>query len=219
MKYLFQQNNRFVQESEEKVQKNVKSYYPSAVSNRWLSIRVESIANLMIFMTAVFAVLKKDSLDAGIAAMAITYAVNVTGSVVWMVRMACDLENNCVCLERIFEYTKLPSEADWESTEKEQKRLEDWPSEGKIEFKNYQTRYREGMDLVLKGIDFNINPEEKIGICGRTGAGKSSLTLALFRIIEPAGGSIFVDNIDVSQLGLHDLRSKLSIIPQVKSLF
>ena len=75
------------------------------------------------------------------------------------------------------------------------------------------------MELVLRGIDFQVNPEEKIGICGRTGAGKSSLTLALFRIIEPAGGSIYVDNIDVTHLGLHDLRSKLAIIPQDPVLF
>ena len=215
----FKQNERFVRESEEKVKTNVQSYYPSMISNRWLSIRVESIANVMILLTAVFAVMKKDVMDPGIAAMAITYAINVTGSVVWMVRMACDLENNCVCLERIFEYTKLPSEANWNSTGKEKHSLENWPSEGKIEFKNYQTRYREGMELVLRGIDFQVNPEEKIGICGRTGAGKSSLTLALFRIIEPAGGSIYVDNVDVTHLGLHDLRSKLAIIPQDPVLF
>ena len=215
----FKQNERFVRESEEKVKQNVQSYYPSMISNRWLSIRIENLGNVMILFTAVFAVMKKDVMDPGIAGMAITYAINVIGSIVWMVRMACDLENNCVCLERIFEYTQLPPEADWDSSEKEKKSLENWPSEGKIEFKNYQTRYREGMELVLRGIDFQVNPEEKIGICGRTGAGKSSLTLALFRIIEPAGGSIYVDNIDVTHLGLHNLRSKLAIIPQDPVLF
>jgi ATP-binding cassette subfamily C (CFTR/MRP) protein 1 len=93
-----------------------------------------------------------------------------------------------------------------------------WPS-GQIEFKNYSTRYREGLDLVLKGLSFSIKAKEKVGIVGRTGAGKSSLTLALFRLIEPSGGTIVLDGIDVKILGLHDLRSRLTIIPQDPVLF
>lgn len=86
-------------------------------------------------------------------------------------------------------------------------------------FKDYQLRYRENLDLVLKGISFTVEGGEKVGIVGRTGAGKSSLTLALFRIIEAAGGSISIDGIDVAELGLHSLRSRLTIIPQDPVLF
>lgn len=88
-----------------------------------------------------------------------------------------------------------------------------------IEFKNFQMRYREGLDLVLKGIDFAVKSREKVGIVGRTGAGKSSLTLALFRIIEAADGEIIIDDVNISEIGLHSLRSRLTIIPQDPVLF
>ncbi len=90
-----------------------------------------------------------------------------------------------------------------------------WPSEGAIEFREYATRYREGMDLVLRGVTCAIKPMEKVGIVGRTGAGKSSLTLSLFRIIESAGGAIVVDGVDIAKIGLGRLREALTIIPQV----
>ena len=88
-----------------------------------------------------------------------------------------------------------------------------------VEFKNYQTRYREGLDLVLKGVSCQILSGEKVGIVGRTGAGKSSLTLALFRIIEPTEGTIVIDDCDITQMGLGCLRSRLTIIPQDPVLF
>lgn len=94
-----------------------------------------------------------------------------------------------------------------------------WPQQGVVEFRNFQVRYREGLELVLKGIDFSVKSQEKIGIVGRTGAGKSSLTLALFRIIEAADGKIVIDDVDVAQIGLHSLRSRLTIIPQDPVLF
>ena len=106
-------------------------------------------------------------------------------------------------------------QAEWQL---EKKPAEDWPQEGVVEMADYSTRYREGLDLVLQGITCNIQGGEKVGIVGRTGAGKSSLTLALFRIIEPAGGSIKIDGEDIIGLGLHDLRSKLTIIPQVRNV-
>ncbi|KAJ2829061.1 hypothetical protein IWW50_001059 [Coemansia erecta] len=96
---------------------------------------------------------------------------------------------------------------------------ESWPGQGMVEFKDYSTRYREGLDLVLKGLSFRVLPNQKVGIVGRTGAGKSSLTLALFRIIEAAGGQILLDGEDISKYGLFDVRSKLSIIPQDPVLF
>jgi ATP-binding cassette, subfamily C (CFTR/MRP), member 1 len=94
-----------------------------------------------------------------------------------------------------------------------------WPKHGAVSFNNYSTRYREGLDLVLKNINLDIKSHEKIGVVGRTGAGKSSLTLSLFRIIEPATGSIAVDNLNTSTIGLLDLRRRLAIIPQDAALF
>ena len=122
-----------------------------------------------------------------------------------------------VSVERISEYQEIVQEAPFDVPENDPG--ESWPENGVIKFENYQTRYRDGLDLVLRGIDCNVESREKIGIVGRTGAGKSSLTLALFRIIESAGGSIEIDDVNISQLGLGRLRSRITIIPQDPVLF
>lgn len=131
--------------------------------------------------------------------------------------MTSDVETNIVAVERIKEYSETPQEAAWKNPDYSPPAK--WPVDGKVEFKDYKVRYREGLDLVLRGISFSVKGGEKVGIVGRTGAGKSSLTLALFRIIESANGQIFIDGIDVAKLGLHDLRSRLTIIPQDAVLF
>lgn len=120
-------------------------------------------------------------------------------------------------VERVLEYSDLDTEAEWdiEGTRPSKQ----WPEAGAIDFADYSTRYRPGLDLVVRGLDINIQAGEKVGIVGRTGAGKSSLTLALFRLIEPAAGSIKIDGIDVATLGLHQLRQRLTIIPQDPVLF
>ncbi|XP_070185918.1 multidrug resistance-associated protein 1-like isoform X2 [Littorina saxatilis] len=213
----FNQQERFIQQSESKVDENQVCYYPSIVSNRWLAIRLEFVGNCIIFFASLFAVLGREHLSPGIVGLSVSYAMNVTQTLNWMVRMTCELETNIVAVERVKEYTEAPTEAPWEIPEKKPDPA--WPQDGVIEFKDYQTRYREGLDLVLKGINCSIKSGEKIGIVGRTGAGKSSLTLALFRIIESAEGQISVDDIGIGSIGLHDLRSKLTIIPQDPVVF
>lgn len=127
--------------------------------------------------------------------------------------MTSDMETNIVAVERIREYTETATEAAWESPEGARP-PGDWPQEGHVSVENYATRYRPGLELVLHGISFSVKPAEKVGIVGRTGAGKSSLTLALFRLVESAAGRIVIDGKDIAAMGLHDLRSKLTIIPQ-----
>lgn len=131
--------------------------------------------------------------------------------------MTSDVETNIVAVERIKEYGETPQEAPWEIPDRDPPK--EWPIDGSVEFREFKVRYRKGLDLVLNGITFKVNGGEKVGIVGRTGAGKSSLTLALFRIIEAAEGKIFIDNVDISSLGLHTLRSRLTIIPQDPVLF
>lgn len=104
-------------------------------------------------------------------------------------------------------------EADWEIPERKPSRT--WPESGEVNFEHYETRYREGLEVVLHDVTCKIQPGEKVGIVGRTGAGKSSLTLSLFRIIEATSGSIFIDGEDISKIGLHDLRRRITVIPQV----
>lgn len=131
--------------------------------------------------------------------------------------MTSDVETNIVAVERIKEYGDTVQEAPWKNADYTLPK--DWPKHGRVDFKDFKVRYREGLDLVLNGLTFSVHGSEKIGIVGRTGAGKSSLTLALFRIIEAAHGKILIDDIDISKMGLHDLRSRLTIIPQDPVLF
>ncbi|XP_026281245.2 multidrug resistance-associated protein 1 isoform X2 [Frankliniella occidentalis] len=211
--------DRFVNESEEKVDFNQVCFFPSIIANRWLAVRLEMVGNFIIFFAALFAVISKDSSPdmAGLVGLSISYALQITQTLNWLVRMTSDVETNIVAVERIKEYGETPQEAAWENPNSVVD--SNWPQEGKVDFKDYEVRYREGLDLVLKGINFTVKGGEKVGIVGRTGAGKSSLTLALFRIIEAAGGQILIDGVDISKLGLHALRSRLTIIPQDPVLF
>nr|CAD7413218.1 unnamed protein product [Timema poppensis] len=207
----------FTKESEKRVDVNQMAIFPAVVCGSWLSIRLELIGGLIVFFAALFSVLGRETMNPGLVGLSVSYALQVTMTLNLIVRTASEIETNIVAVERIKEYVELKQEAPWENPKHPVSK--DWPTEGKVEFKNYQVRYREGLDLVLKGIDVTIKGGEKVGIVGRTGAGKSSLTLALFRIIEPAGGSILIDDVDISQLGLHALRSRITIIPQDPVLF
>ncbi|XP_072313056.1 ATP-binding cassette sub-family C member 3 isoform X2 [Eucyclogobius newberryi] len=207
----------FVQLSDAKVDDNQKSYYPGIVSNRWLGVRIEFIGNCIVLFAALFAVTGKESLSPGLVGLSVSYALQVTMALNWMVRMTSDLENNIVAVERVKEYSETQTEAPWEIEDK--KPPADWPLQGNVQFKDYSVRYREGLDLVLKNLTLSVKGGEKIGIVGRTGAGKSSMTLCLFRLLEAAGGEITIDDVKISEIGLHDLRSKLTIIPQEPVLF
>lgn len=170
-----------------------------------------------MFIACVLACYRRDVLSSGMIALIMTYAGNVTDTLRWIVFAFTEMDTNIITVERIQEYINLKPEADWRIKETEP--ASNWPQRGHVKFSNFSLRYREDLELVLKGIDCDITPGEKIGIVGRTGAGKSSLTLALFRILEKAGGSIIIDDVDISTIGLHDLRSKLTIIPQDPVLF
>lgn len=117
-----------------------------------------------------------------------SYALQITQSLNWIVRQTVEVETNIVSVERVLEYTRLPSEAP-DVIFKHRPNI-GWPANGEVHFHNFSTRYRAGLDPVLKNISLDIKPHEKIGVVGRTGAGKSSLTLALFRVIEPTSGHI-----------------------------
>lgn len=140
-------------------------------------MRLETIGAFVVFFAAVFAVLAKDSISAASVGLSISYALQVSQTLSFLVRMTAEVETNIVAIERLDEYSVLPTEADWKKGEIPPA----WPQEGKVIFQDFQLRYRDGLDLVLKGISLSVSGGEKIGIVGRTGAGKSSLTLALFR--------------------------------------
>uniref|UniRef100_A0A8C5WMM8 ABC-type glutathione-S-conjugate transporter n=1 Tax=Leptobrachium leishanense TaxID=445787 RepID=A0A8C5WMM8_9ANUR len=207
----------FVLLSDGKVDENQKSYYPGIVSNRWLGVRVEFVGNCVVLFAALFAVIGRDTLSPGLVGLSVSYALQVTMSLNWMVRMTSDLETNIVAVERVKEYSETETEASWIIEDKRPPK--DWPSKGEVELTNYSVRYRAGLDLVLKNLNLRVKGGEKVGIVGRTGAGKSSMTLCLFRILEAAEGVIKIDGVNISEIGLHDLRSMLTIIPQDPVLF
>lgn len=187
---------------------------------RWLSIRLQFISSTIMFGTAIMAVgtlFTEKPLSSAMLGFIMTFALNIVGILNAIIRLWAEIESKSVALERLIEYFHLTPEAPMEI--EETKPAAEWPQEGSITFKNYSTKYRENLDPVLRGIDFVIKPQEKVGIVGRTGAGKSSLTLALFRIIEATGGHIEIDGVDTSTIGLLDLRQKLNIIPQEAHTF
>ncbi|KAG7051310.1 ABC transporter transmembrane region [Colletotrichum scovillei] len=216
----YRQQQRFELENEWRVDANLKAYFPSISANRWLAVRLEFIGGIVILAAAGFAVVTVANhvpLSPGLVGLAMSYALQITTSLNWIVRQTVEVETNIVSVERVLEYARLPSEAP--EIIKSNRPPVAWPAKGSLEFKNYSTRYREGLDNVLKNINLDIKTHEKIGVVGRTGAGKSSLTLALFRIIEPTAGHISIDQINTSSIGLLDLRRRLAIIPQDAALF
>ncbi|KAH7704576.1 multi drug resistance-associated protein [Aphelenchoides avenae] len=213
--------DRFLLESQRRVDYNLLAYYPSIVANRWLAVRLELVGNFIVLCSALFAALFRDTsgVTAGLVGLSVSYALNVTQTLNWAVRMTSELETNIVAVERIKEYTDdTPNEAQ-RDTPRDVKLPAEWPEQGRIEFKDLQLRYRSDLDQVLKGISASILPQEKVGIIGRTGAGKSSLTLALFRLVEPSSGTILIDGVDITKIGLYELRSRLTIVPQDPVLF
>ncbi|CAM1331108.1 ABCC2 (predicted) [Pycnogonum litorale] len=206
-----------IREFETNVDRNQKSFYSLLILSRWMECMMVSMATLLIFFTAIFTSIFKDTIGAGQAGLAISFAITASGAIIFTLQNAAEVENNIISGERILEYTNISREADWILSEN--KISPNWPSQGAVTFVDYETKYGRETQPVLKGINFHIDAGEKIGICGRTGAGKSSLTMALFRILERTSGSIIVDGLDISSIGLHDLRSKLTIIPQDPILF
>lgn len=149
--------------------------------------------------------------------LSLSYGLSLNGVLFWAIYLSCFIENKMVSVERIKQFTDIPAEAKWEI--KESRPPPNWPYKGNIRLEDVKVRYRPNTPLVLKGLTIDIKGGEKIGVVGRTGSGKSTLIQVLFRLVEPSGGKIIIDGIDICTLGLHDLRSRFGIIPQEPVLF
>ena len=208
---------RFIDENLNKVNTHNRPYIYLWAANRWLAFRVDIVGALVASFTGVLGLLRVGRVDAGAAGLAMTYAVTFTENVLWFVRLYASNEQNMNAVERIKEYLDVDQEA--ASIVPENRPPANWPSQGAVEFISYCTRYRSDFDLVLRNISFKILPGEKVGVVGRTGAGKSSLALALFRALEAESGKIIVDAIDIGLIGLQDLRENIVMVPQDPTLF
>ena len=213
----FNMIQKFIQHLFNKIDQNNSCYYLSVISAKWLSTRLELFGNLIVFFTSIYSVYSRGTLSPGHAGLAISNSLTITATLNLLIRAKTELETNIVSVERILEYSSGKQESN--SNENNKKSPKDWPKQGSVEFVNYTAKYRENLDTVLKCISFIIQPGQRVGVVGRTGAGKSSLALAIFRLIEPIEGTILIDGISIHDLGVHDLRSKLTIIPQEPVLF
>ncbi|CAI2164969.1 18561_t:CDS:10 [Funneliformis geosporum] len=183
--------------------------------NRWLHTRVDLAGGLVSFATGIIIVFQiSKGMDPGLAGFALAYALNFTGHIIWVLRMYAMQEMN---MNSVYEYMKL---------EEEPSRIiegyrppPEWPFRGEIKVNNLIMQYARDNPPVLKDVSFQIKPSEKIGIVGRTGSGKSTLAVSFFRFMEPTSGQIVIDGVDILTIGLFDLRSRLTIIPQDPVLF
>ncbi|ODM90032.1 Multidrug resistance-associated protein 4 [Orchesella cincta] len=184
-------------------------------SMRCFGLWIEIISTCFLTFVSFSFLITQDSVQMGNVGLAISSAMGITGMLQYGMRQSAEVENLMTSVERNLEYADLPSEAPLES-QPGKKPPKDWPSEGGITFKNMSLAYDE--KDVLSQLTFDVQPREKIGIVGRTGAGKSSIISALFRLTEPRG-EILMDGVKISEIGLHDLRKGISIIPQDPVLF
>lgn len=218
----YNRESDFVVENERRVDLNVANWYTLKSLDRWLSVRLESIGNIIVFTSAVLTVATSVAGDrsgiAGLAGFSLAYSLSITGVLNWTVRTGAEVENQMNSVERLV--------GTIDTTPSEPRNVngtlpESWPSRGAVEFDDYRLRYRQNSPEVLHGVSFAVGGGEKVGIVGRSGAGKSSLMVALFRIIEDAckTGAIRIDGVDINSVGLSQLRSRLAIIPQEPIMF
>ncbi|KAG0197026.1 hypothetical protein BGX28_009470, partial [Mortierella sp. GBA30] len=249
--------DRFVQSNVAKVDLHSNQFLAFGFCIRWMEIHTQFISLLLTLVTSLWFVLSpQGTVDAALAGLTLSFSITISNALIYFTRSSADLFVHLISVERVQEYTEMKTEAPLltEPNSQAQHALEDnWPKNGRIVFTDYSTRYREGLDLVLRDVSFSVKAGETVGIVGRTGAGKSSMTLALFRMMEAAngywakasdngvrsigltdsihaddspdhdaeedGGRIEIDGLDISKLGLQDLRQRLSIIPQDPVLF
>lgn len=207
----------FIKKMEKNVDENSVYIYTANCAERWLILRLDFVANLITALASLFAVFSRNTLSPGLVGLSISLSITVGQALNFLVKMGAEFEANITAVERFMEYFHIPHEAEWSNLTA--KVNQSWPNQGRIVFKNYNLKYRPDSDFVLQNINVEIKPGEKIGIVGRTGAGKSSLTLGLFRLIEHSIGDIVIDDVNINKIGLHDLRHKLTIIPQDPVIF
>ncbi|USW57841.1 Putative AAA+ ATPase domain, ABC transporter type 1, transmembrane domain-containing protein [Septoria linicola] len=207
---------QFANHVDESVDSMDGAYFLTFANQRWLSTRLDALGNLLVFTVGILVVTSRFSINPSTGGLVLSYILSIVQMIQFTVRQLAEVENNMNSTERIHYYgTELEEEAPLHLGEVPGS----WPEKGAIDFDNVQMRYRDGLPLVLKGLTMHVRAGERIGVVGRTGAGKSTIMSTLFRLVELSGGSISIDGVNIAKIGLHDLRSRLAIIPQDPTLF
>ncbi|XP_026427637.1 ABC transporter C family member 10-like isoform X2 [Papaver somniferum] len=214
----FGEEDRFFTENLNLIDRNASSSFHIFSANEWLIQRLEILCAIILCSSAlVMVLLPAKTIGSGYIGMTLAFGLALNMHLVFAVQVKCTLANDIICVERLNQYMQIPGEAS--DVIEENRPLPSWPAIGRVEIRDLKIRYRLNTPIVLHGISCTFEGGHKIGIVGRTGSGKSTLIGALFRLVEPMEGKIIIDGIDISTIGLHDLRSRLGIIPQDPTLF
>ncbi|KAF0697304.1 Aste57867_11998 [Aphanomyces stellatus] len=212
--YGDKQLRRFYRLHDQKLEVFCSARFANSSVNQWFTLRIQLISSTIVGLILLSVVFLHNSLSPGIVGLLITYGLSIPSNLAFLVNIWARMETSMISPERLDEYIHIQREGVRDGAP-----AQAWPSAGQVVFDNVSFRYKENDPLVLKNVNFNVRGGEKIGIVGRTGAGKSSLMMALFRMNEVATGSIKIDGVNIASIGLKALRSSLAIIPQNPVLF
>lgn len=209
----FGRADAYIERMYERINTHCSCFWHIYLFSRWMSFRANLVGALFTFAVAALIVSLKN-IDASLAGFVLAFSLDMADSVIWMLRQYTNVELNFNAVERVIQYSNIETE-----DQSGESPPAAWPTSGEIEVDDLTVGYAPDLPPVLKNLTFSVKPNERVGVVGRTGAGKSSLTLALFRFLEASAGKIMIDGIDTSKIKLHDLRSRLAIIPQDPVLF
>ncbi|VEU22711.1 DEKNAAC103792 [Brettanomyces naardenensis] len=210
-------SHRFLEHMNGLVDNMNEAYFITIANQRWLSVNLDLVATAFSLIIALLCCFRVFNISAAATGLLLTYVLTIAGLFSFMLRSLTQIENEMNSVERLNHYAvDLVQEAPYEIPERDP--APEWPQQGRIVFDKVSLKYRPELPYVVKNVSLDIKPEERVGFCGRTGAGKSTIMSCMFRIVE-FEGKIYIDGVDISTLGLHTLRKKLSIIPQDPVLF
>ncbi|KAJ9119462.1 hypothetical protein QFC24_005695 [Naganishia onofrii] len=211
------EGERFIADNQKLMAIETRAYYLTVANQRWLGIRLDALGSVLVFVVAII-VACSSTISPAASGLILSYSVTLQQSFSWIVRQFAEVQNDSNSVDRVLEYANhLEQEAAHDIAET--KPPASWPQTGRIKFENVVMSYRPGLPPALKNLSLDVGTNEKVGIVGRTGAGKSTILTTLYRLVEVTSGRITIDDIDISKIGLNDLRTGLSILPQEPLLF
>ena len=208
--------NKYIEIFQNKVDEHYKLLYYINGTGQWYLLCLNVLSILFLTYMVIMTLMHKNKFTPKIIGIILTYSLVLQEDMIEFLSSFSNFENTMTKMERSLSYTKIISERPQQLTS--DFGLRDWPSKGEILFENFNVKYRNDTEIVLKNINFHLEPGEHLGVVGRTGSGKSTITLCLFRILEAFSGKIYIDGVDISKVGLQKLRESITIIPQDSTL-